>query len=153
MRAVIQRVTSASVAVGSERVAAISRGLLALVGFQRGDTHDDLLYIAHKVPQLRIFPDEAGKFSLSLLHLGLSVLVVSQFTLFADTRKGLRPSFTDAEEPERSRELFDRFILLLKSEVGEDKVQYSPFGAMMKVSLVNDGPVTIWMDSREKTRR
>jgi D-tyrosyl-tRNA(Tyr) deacylase len=148
VRAVVQRVTRASVEVNGADVAGIGPGLLALVGFARGDHDEDLVYVARKIPHLRIFPDEDGKFSLSSLHLGLSVLVVSQFTLFGDVRRGNRPSFTGAEDPAPARALYERFILFLKAETGEEKVQSAPFGAMMKVCLVNDGPVTIWVDSR-----
>ncbi|MHA2621805.1 MAG: D-aminoacyl-tRNA deacylase [bacterium JZ-2024 1] len=152
MRAVVQRVKEASATAGTEVVAEIGPGLLALVGFAQGDTGDDLLFIARKLPHLRIFPDESGKFALSAIHLGLSILVVSQFTLFGEVRRGNRPSFTEAEEPNRARELYDTFLLLLRSETGDARVRFTPFGAMLKVSLVNDGPVTIWMDSRERGR-
>jgi D-tyrosyl-tRNA(Tyr) deacylase len=153
VRAVVQRVNRAAVETGGARVAEIGEGLLAFVGFGRGDTDEDLMYVARKVPHLRIFPDESGKFALSAVHLGLSLLVVSQFTLFGDVRRGKRPDFLQAEEPGIARDLYARFLLLLKAEVGEDRVKSAPFGAMMRVHLINDGPVTIWIDSREKGSR
>ncbi|HEB02399.1 MAG TPA: D-tyrosyl-tRNA(Tyr) deacylase [Nitrospirae bacterium] len=147
MRALIQRVSSASVDVGGKRVSGIGRGLLILLGVMKGDTDDDLKYILRKAANLRIFEDDAGRMNLSVLDTKGEALVVSQFTLAADTRKGNRPSFVSAEAPERAESVYEKFMMELAA-LGI-KVRGGSFGAMMDVSLVNDGPVTILLDSRQ----
>lgn len=147
MRIVVQRVREAAVEVAGERVAAIGPGLLLLVGVTDGDSEDDARYLAGKVANLRIFSDQDGKMNLSAIDSGFSALVVSQFTLYGDVRKGRRPSFINAAPPEVAEPLVDR----VADELGKLglETQSGHFGAEMAVSLVNDGPVTIWMDSAE----
>ncbi|WP_456444896.1 D-aminoacyl-tRNA deacylase [Oceanithermus sp.] len=150
MRALIQRVTQASVEVEGEVVGKIAGGLLLFFAAGRQDTAEDLDYLVRKVVNLRIFADEAGKMNRSLLDAGGEVLVVSQFTLYADTRKGNRPSFTGAADPDEGRRWYERFIeALLRQGV---HVETGEFGEHMRVALVNDGPVTIWLDSAERKR-
>jgi len=141
MRAVCQRVSEARVRVGGETVAEIGPGLCVLVGVSRGDGPSEAARLAGKVARLRIFEDEAGRFDRSLLDVGGGALVVSQFTLLADTAKGNRPSFTEAAPPEEAEPLYDRFCTGLES-LGV-RVARGVFGARMAVELVNDGPVTI----------
>ena len=150
MRAVIQRVRCASVTVGEERVADIGRGLVVLLGVAAGDGPEDAAKLARKTAELRIFADAAGRFDLSLLDISGQALVVSQFTLLADTRKGRRPSFTRAAAPEEAEPLVDAFCAALR-EVGVE-VQTGRFGARMLVEIHNDGPVTIVLDSGELER-
>ena len=145
MRSVLQRVSRASVTVGGERVAAIGRGLLVLVGVARTDTEAEARKLARKAVELRIFPDAAGRFNLSLLEVGGEALVVSQFTLLADARRGRRPSFSEAAPPEVAEPLVEAFAQAMR-EAGVP-TQTGRFGAMMDVNLVNDGPVTIVLDS------
>ena len=148
MKALMQRVSSASVSVGGEVVGAIGPGLLVLVGVARGDTLKDGVYLAGRIARLRIFADAGSKFNLSALDVGAGVLLVSQFTLVADTSGGLRPSFTDAAPPAEAEALFDALV----SEVGKAglRVATGRFGAHMLVTLCNDGPVTIMLDSRRQ---
>jgi D-tyrosyl-tRNA(Tyr) deacylase len=146
MRAVLQRVTSASVAVDGETVGAIGPGLLVLLGVGQDDGEAEADLLARKTAELRIFSDAAGRFNLSLRDVGGAALVVSQFTLFADTRRGRRPSFTEAAPPEIAAPLVERFADALRGR-GID-VATGRFGAHMHVSLVNDGPVTITLDTR-----
>ena len=146
MRAVIQRVTRASVSVDGKIVGEIGAGLMALLGVGKDDTDDDAKYIADKIANLRIFEDDRGKMNLSLLDVGASVLVVSQFTLFADCRKGRRPSFMGAGDPEEAKRLYERVIELL-GQTGAQTAE-GVFQAMMEVELVNSGPVTILLDSK-----
>lgn len=145
MRAVVQRVSRASVRVGGETVAAIGAGLLVLVGVGAGDEPEDADFLAEKVVHLRIFPDDRGRFDRSLLDVGGAVLAVSNFTLYGDTRRGRRPGFTDAAPPERAEPLFRRFAEAVR-ERGVP-VQTGVFGARMEVELVNDGPVTLLLES------
>ncbi len=145
MRVLIQRVTGASVAVGGKTIGQTGPGLLILVCAMQGDTAADAEKMARKVAALRIFADDAGRMNLSLRDTGGSALVVSQFTLAADTRRGNRPGFSSAAAPELGRELYERFAAAL-AEQGI-ATQTGEFGADMAVSLVNDGPVTIWIDS------
>ncbi len=147
MRAVIQRVSQASVTVDGSVVGAIGHGLLILLGVNQTDTLDDVELLAEKIVHLRIFGDHEGKFNLSLLDVGGAALVVSQFTLYADTRKGRRPSFTAAARPEIAEPLVDAFAAALRARA--IPVATGVFGAMMQVALINDGPVTIVIDSAE----
>ncbi len=150
MRAVIQRVSSASVSVEGAVVGQIGRGFLVLLGVRRGDTRDDAAYLARKVARLRVFSDEAGKMNLGLAEAEGAVLAVSQFTLYADTRGGNRPSFTEAAAPDDGKRLYHQFCELLRDE--DIEVQQGIFQTDMKVSLVNDGPVTIIVDSSERLK-
>ena len=136
MRAVVQRVSSASVTVGGERIAAIDRGLLVLLGVRRGDTAEQADKLARKLLALRIFEDEEGRMNRSVTDVGGEVLCVSQFTLYGDTRKGNRPSFVEAAPPEEAEPLYERVREALGAQGGR-------FGAHMEVALVNDGPVTV----------
>lgn len=151
MRAVIQRVSSAAVRAGGAITGEIDRGLVVLLGAAHSDTGADATLLARKIADLRIFSDEAGKFNLSLLDTGGAALVVSQFTLFADTRKGRRPSFTAAAPPEQASQLVDQFVAALGA-LGVP-VATGVFGAHMEVTLVNDGPVTITLDTMVWTAR
>lgn len=146
MRIVVQRVSGAGVTVDNQRIASIGPGLLALVGVASGDTERDADVLAEKVVNLRIFADDAGKLNLSLLDCGGELLAVSQFTLLGDCRKGRRPSFTDAADPETGARLFDRFVAGCRERAA--RVQVGQFRAHMMVDLVNDGPVTLIMDSK-----
>jgi len=150
MRIVVQRVTRASVAVDGEVIASIERGLLLLVGVAEGDGEDEARRLAQKCAELRIFSDEAGRFNLSVVDIKGEALVVSQFTLLADTRRGRRPSFTSAAPPEIAAPLVEAFAEAMR-RVGVD-TQTGRFGAMMTVELVNDGPVTIILDSADSER-
>lgn len=147
MKAVIQRVTRASVEVDGKIVGQIRAGLLVLVGVARGDTEADLTYLVEKIPALRIFSDEAGKMNRSLAEIGGGLLAVSQFTLLGDTRRGRRPGFDQAADPDTARRLFDQFVDELRKTT-DLTVETGVFGAQMKVELVNDGPVTFILDSR-----
>ncbi len=144
MRVLLQRVTEASVSIDGEVVGAIGQGFVALVGVGHGDGEEQARWLANKVAGLRVFEDAEGKFNLSLADVGGSVLVVSQFTLYADARKGRRPSFVDAAPPEIAQPLVDRFAEYLRSE--GVPVEEGVFGAMMLVEIHNDGPVTIWLE-------
>lgn len=148
MRAVVQRVSRASVAVDDHVTGAIEAGLLVLLGAGAGDTEADLAYLVDKIVHLRIFADEAGKMNRSVLDLGGGVLVVSQFTLYGDARRGRRPAFTDALEPVAARALYEQSLEGLR-QAGVPHVAAGVFGADMKVELLNDGPVTILLDSRK----
>jgi len=145
MRAVVQRVSESSVAVGPGVVGRIGRGLLVLLGVAKTDTEKESDYLAEKIVNLRIFEDEGGKLNRSLIEVGGEMLVVSQFTLLADCRKGRRPSFTEAAGPELATRLYERFVRQTAS-LGIS-VQTGRFQALMAVSLVNDGPVTLIVDS------
>ena len=146
MRAVLQRVTEASVTVEGKITGQIGPGLLVLLGVGKGDTEKDLDFMVDKIPALRIFEDAAGKMNLSLMDTSKALLAVSQFTLFADTKKGRRPSFIDAMEPEEAKRMYALFCERCRA-LGIS-VQEGVFAADMKVALVNDGPVTICLDSR-----
>lgn len=147
MRAVVQRVTSARVTVSERVTGEIAGGLLVLLGVEQGDGPPDVQYIAAKIRDLRIFPDEAGKMNRSLLDQQGAVLVVSQFTLSGDARNGRRPSFASAAPPEIARALYEEVVRELKDS--GLRVETGEFQAMMQVALVNDGPVTILLDSRK----
>ena len=144
MRAVVQRVLSASVAIGGTVKGEIGKGYLVLLGIEENDTEKDLDYIAEKLLGLRVFEDEAGKMNRSVLDAGGSILLVSQFTLYGDARKGRRPSFIRAAKPEKAIPLYEAMIARLRAAL---PVETGEFGADMQVSLVNDGPVTILLDS------
>ena len=148
MRVVVQRVASARVEVGGEVVGAIGAGLLVLAGFEAGDGDGDLAWMAAKLARLRIFPDQAGVMNCSVVDAGGEVLAVSQFTLYASTQKGNRPSWSRAARPELAQPLFEIFVQRLERELGR-RVPTGVFGADMQVHLVNDGPVTIAIDSRD----
>jgi D-tyrosyl-tRNA(Tyr) deacylase len=146
MRVLLQRVSSGSVTVDGQIVGEVGRGYVALVGVTHTDTPADADALARKTVHLRVFEDEAGKMNRSLLDCGGGVLVVSQFTLYADTRRGRRPAFTEAARPELAAPLVERFAQTLRDE-GVSAVQMGVFGAMMQVAIHNDGPVTIMLES------
>lgn len=147
MRAVVQRVTRASVTIEGEIVGEIGNGLVVLLGIARDDSQVDAEYLVNKIVALRIFDDEEGKMNLSLKDSGGAVLVVSQFTLYGDVRRGLRPSWSDAAQPEVAEPLYEFFLTKARSAV--ESVEAGSFRKMMLVELVNDGPVTILLDSRK----
>ncbi len=144
MRAVIQRVSQGRVRVEGRTIAEIGNGVVILLGIAPHDGEEQARYLVEKIAHLRIFEDEQGKINRSLLEIGGSAIVVSQFTLYADTRKGRRPSFTDAAPPEIARPLVDRFAELLIAQ--GVPTQTGEFGAHMQVEITNDGPVTIWLE-------
>ena len=148
MKSVIQRVTNASVIVEGREIGAIDNGFLILLGVCEGDTADDADILARKTANLRVFEDEDGKMNKSLLDLGYSALVISQFTLCADCKKGNRPSFIKAAKPDEAVPLYELYMEKLR-ENGVENVQHGEFGADMKVVLLNDGPVTIIYDTNE----
>ncbi|MCT4595021.1 MAG: D-aminoacyl-tRNA deacylase [Anaeromicrobium sp.] len=148
MRAVVQRVSSASVDVDNERVGAIEKGLLVLLGVEETDTSKDLQYMVDKILNLRIFEDENEKMNLSLKDVGGQLMVVSQFTLLGDCRKGRRPSFVEAAKPHKANELYEEFVMKCRNE--DIKVETGKFQTHMHVNLCNDGPVTILVDSHKK---
>ena len=149
MRAVIQRVLEASVTVDGREISKIGAGLLVLLGVEEGDTAEDRDWLCGKIARMRIFGDEEGKMNLSVLDTGGEIIVVSQFTLHASTKKGNRPSFLKAGAPAVSEPLYGQFCASLEAETGKS-VGRGIFGADMKVALVNDGPVTILVDSRAR---
>ena len=148
MKVLLQRVTGASVSVAGETVGKIGRGLVVFVGVAGGDTEKDAQYLAQKTVSLRIFADEAGRFNLSALDIKGELLVVSQFTLLADTRKGRRPGFAGAAPPAQAEVLFERFVA--EACASGLKVETGRFQQYMQVEIHNDGPVTILLDSRDK---
>ncbi len=148
MRAVLQRVSSASVEVDGQSVGAIGQGLMILLGVEQGDTAQDVRYLAEKAAQLRIFEDEAGKMNLSVEDIGGELLVVSQFTLLADCRKGRRPGFSRAALPDSADALYRQFVELLRGR--GLKVETGIFQAEMNVHLTNQGPVTLLLDSHKE---
>jgi D-tyrosyl-tRNA(Tyr) deacylase len=147
MRAVVQRVTRASVTVDGETVGEIGNGLVVLLGIARDDTKLDAAYLAEKISSLRIFDDEAGKMNVSVKDIDGGLLIVSQFTLYGDVRRGLRPSWIDAAAPEVAEPLYDFFVRQTRTSL--NNVATGSFRAMMKLELVNDGPVTILLDSKK----
>ena len=147
MRAVIQRVKSAAVNVEGRVTGKIGQGLLVLLGVGKGDGEKDIAYMVSKLPDLRIFEDASGKFNFSLREIRGEMLMVSQFTLYGDCRKGRRPSFTDAEEPAEAKKLYEQLILKIREQ--GVTVETGEFQAKMEVHLINDGPVTILLDSRQ----
>lgn len=151
MRACVQRVSRANVRVGGETVGKIGNGILVLLGVSAADTEGDLTALADKMAGLRIFEDQDEKMNLSLADVGGEILVVSQFTLYADCRKGRRPSFTDAAPPEKAERFYEIFVDYLRKKGFH--VETGRFRTMMEVELVNDGPVTIWLDSQELVKK
>ncbi|MBR2743336.1 MAG: D-tyrosyl-tRNA(Tyr) deacylase [Clostridia bacterium] len=149
MRALIQRVRSSRVSVGGEVIGEISQGLNILLGVFSEDTKEDMEYLLKKIPALRIFSDENGKMNLSVLDIGGEALIISQFTLCADTKKGNRPSYINAAQPEFAENMYLEFIERMKKS-GISKVAHGRFGADMQVEILNDGPVTILLDSKNK---
>jgi D-tyrosyl-tRNA(Tyr) deacylase len=149
MRVLLQRVREASVTVDGRVTGAIGRGLLVLAGVGGDDAADDRAWLARKIVQLRVFDDDAGVMNRSVRDVGGGILAVSQFTLYASTRKGNRPSYSAAAPPHVAQPTFDAFVAELAAELGQP-VPTGVFGAMMQVALVNDGPVTIWIDSRDR---
>lgn len=145
MRVLLQRVSSASCVVEGETIGAVARGLLLLVGIHHASTREQAETLAIKCAELRIFADEQGKMNLSAKDLQLSALVISQFTLYGDTRKGRRPNFMDAARPEQAIPLYEHFIAQLRLHL--PKVETGQFGAMMQIHLVNDGPVTLLLEA------
>jgi D-tyrosyl-tRNA(Tyr) deacylase len=145
MKVLIQRVSEASIRVAGETISAIDHGLVVLLGVEKGDSSQDVDKLLHKVSHYRIFADDDGKMNLNLLQVNGSVLIVSQFTLAADTQKGLRPGFSSAAEPALAEALYEEFVAKAKNQpvfVGNGQ-----FGADMQVALINDGPVTFWLSS------
>lgn len=149
MRAVIQRVSQGNVSIEGKVKSSIGHGLLVLVGIETEDSREDAAWLSSKISRLRVFPDPGGMMNLSLMDTKGDVLVISQFTLHASTRKGNRPSFTRAARPERAIPLYEAFVKELEESI-PGKVLTGKFGAMMEVSLINDGPVTIIIDTKNK---
>lgn len=147
MRAIVQRVTRASVTVDGHRVGEIGNGLLVLLGISIDDSQSDADYLAQKIVALRIFDDAEGKMNVALKETDGRLLVVSQFTLYGDVRRGLRPSWSDAAPPEKAEPLYDYFVKKSRELMG--RVETGGFRKMMKVELINDGPVTLMLDSRK----
>ena len=148
MRIVIQRVSEASVTISKEKVAEIDNGLLILIGIEDSDTNEDINWLVGKISNLRIFPDENEVMNLSVKDVNGEIIVVSQFTLHASTKKGNRPSYIKASKPDFAIPMYEKFVSHLEIELGK-KIQTGQFGADMKVALVNDGPVTILIDSKK----
>jgi D-tyrosyl-tRNA(Tyr) deacylase len=149
MKAVIQRVNNASVSVHGEKIGEIGKGLVVLLGVTHEDTLEDVKYLANKIIHLRIFEDEDHKMNRSLIDIGGSILSISQFTLYGDTRKGRRPSFTSAAKPDEALSHYEQFNQLLKDEGVH--VETGKFGEMMDVQLINSGPVTLIIDSKDRS--
>lgn len=149
MRAVIQRVSEAGVTIDGQLTGAIREGLLVLLGIEDADEEQDLVWLSSKIVQMRIFGDDAGLMNRSVADVGGNILLISQFTLHAATRKGNRPSFIKAARPEKAIPLYEKMIARLETDLGK-KIETGVFGADMKVNLVNDGPVTIIIDSRNE---
>ena len=148
MKALVQRVSRASVSVNDNVVGKIGRGLVVFLGVAINDSEKDARYLANKIVNLRIFADEAGKFALSALEMGAEILIVSQFTLLADSRKGRRPSFTEAAPPDKAKELYEFFIKQVRST--KLKVETGLFQEHMLVEIYNDGPVTLLVESKNR---
>jgi len=150
MRALVQRVSEGSVRIENPyHFEEIKKGMVLLLGIKEGDSEEDLNFIADKCSNLRIFEDENEKMNLSVKDINGEVLIISQFTLYGDARKGNRPSFTNAARPETAEFLYQKFIERMKSNLGNDKVKSGIFGAMMMVKIMNDGPVTILVESKQ----
>lgn len=149
MRVVVQRVNEASVTINNEIVSKIEKGLLVLVGVEDEDTQEDINWLCQKITQLRIFDDENGVMNKSIKDINGDLIIVSQFTLHASTKKGNRPSYIKAAKPDIAIPLYESFVSTMENNLGKS-VGTGRFGADMKVQLINDGPVTIWIDSKKK---
>ena len=149
MRAVIQRVSKASVTIDEKIKSSIEKGLLVLLGIEDSDSAEDIEWLSGKISHLRIFADDKGVMNLSVKEISVEVLIVSQFTLHASTKKGNRPSYIRASKPEIAIPLYEKFILQMENDLGK-KIQTGTFGADMKVELLNDGPVTIIIDTKDR---
>lgn len=149
MRVVVQRVNEASVTINNEIVSKIEKGLLVLVGVEDEDTQEDINWLCQKITQLRIFDDENGVMNKSIKDINGDLIIVSQFTLHASTKKGNRPSYIKAAKPDIAIPLYESFVSTMENNLGKS-VGTGRFGADMKVQLINDGPVTIWIDSKNK---
>ena len=150
MRVVIQRVSQASIVIDGDQGGSMDDGLVILFGVEKEDSTDHLEWLANKCLELRVFEDEDGKMNQSVKHIHGKVMIVSQFTLFGNMKKGNRPSFNRSALPETAIPLYEDFIRIFKKELGEDRVVTGSFGADMKISLTNDGPVTIIIDSNDR---
>jgi D-tyrosyl-tRNA(Tyr) deacylase len=149
LRALVQRVSEGSVFIACEDYSAnIKKGMVLLLGIKTGDTIEDVNYLADKCCNLRIFEDDDGKMNLSINDITGEILVISQFTLYGDTKRGNRPGFTDAAKPDEAIPLYEKFIRRLKENIGENKVKTGLFGAMMQVKIINEGPVTLMIESK-----
>lgn len=149
MRALVQRVSAGSVAVIEENYfAEIGKGMVLLLGVKEGDTLEDMIFVADKCGNLRIFEDENGKMNLSVKDIDGEILIVSQFTLYGETAKGNRPSFTIAARPGLANDLYIKFVERMKNNLGAEKIKTGIFGAMMEVKIINDGPVTLMVESK-----
>lgn len=154
MRALVQRVSEASVTIDEPKhFAGIKKGMVILLGVKQNDTVEDLNFVADKCCNLRIFEDENQKMNLSLKDVDGEVLIISQFTLYGDARRGNRPSFTDAAQPKEANELYEQFCARIRQNLGAEKVKTGVFAAMMLVKIFNDGPVTILVESKEQNSR
>ncbi len=150
MRALVQRVSEGAVIIESENHhERIDKGMVVLLGVKEGDTEEDLIFVADKCCNLRIFEDDNDKMNRSVKDVGGEMLVISQFTLYGDARKGNRPSFTNAAHPDLAEELYNKFIIRAKQNLGDDKVKAGIFAAMMQVRIVNEGPVTVLVESKD----
>lgn len=149
MRALVQRVSEGGVSIPEEKYSCeIGKGIVILLGVTHTDTEEDVNFVADKCSNLRIFEDENGKMNISLKDINGEVLIISQFTLYGDARKGNRPNFTAASKPELAQDLYDKFINRMKNNLGSEKVKAGIFAAMMEVKIINDGPVTILVESK-----
>lgn len=154
MRALVQRVSEAGVFIDKEKYKAeIEKGMVILLGIKSDDNEDDINFVADKCSGLRIFEDENEKMNLSLKDMNGEVLIISQFTLYGNVQKGNRPSFIDAARPEIAIPLYEKFISRMKMNLGDDKIQTGIFGAMMKVKIINNGPVTILIESKKQVKK
>jgi D-tyrosyl-tRNA(Tyr) deacylase len=149
MRILIQRVADAKVVIEEEIFSSIEKGLLLFTGIENADTQEDIEHLAQKIVQMRIFDDKNGVMNLSVVDIGADILAVSQFTLFASTKKGNRPSYIRAAKPEVAIPMYENFVKILENKLSK-KIKTGIFGADMKVSFTNEGPVTIWLDSKNR---
>ncbi len=154
MRAIVQRVSEAGVYIDTKNYKAeIGKGFVILLGIKSDDNEIDLNFIADKCSALRVFEDENDKMNLSLKDIDGEVLIISQFTLYGDAQKGNRPSFIEAAKPDIAIPLYEKFVNRMKKNLGEDKIKTGIFGAMMKVKIINDGPVTILVESKDQAKK
>lgn len=154
MRALVQRVSEAGVYIEKENYSAkIKKGIVVLLGIKIDDSEEDVLFVADKCSNLRIFEDENEKMNFSLKDVTGEVLIISQFTLYGDAQKGNRPSFIEAAKPEIAIPIYEKFVTRMKINLGADKIQTGIFGAMMKVKIINDGPVTILVESKPQVKK